>query len=340
MLRRKTAFVFRPAFTLIEILTATAIMVVLIMIVLTVATQTFNAYDSAIANLSTTSESRAVLGPLEQDLQSAIIRNDGHIWMQIEHPNDVGNIIKGAAPKLMLFSIVPDRQKRESGTKTKIGGDVCAVCYQLGQRSPFDNPGELIQQIYGFYRAIVDAKGTFDVAIPLVTGSLTGAGQDPLNYWNGTGEVLDINGSRTSQSMNTWATGPQNFQASNVVNITMVFWYYNPNTKKMEALVHQSLSQKVRDAYNQSQVDVVVNSYNNGLKIKSGEIIIDNNDAVPLKGTLRRIDVSTIILSPDGAAELRAIQAAEGNSKISQTGFDKIAEEYGKAFSISVPINL
>ena len=113
----------RRGFTLLEVMVATAIMVIIVLAVVTIASDTFKAYDRAVADLSTQSESRGVLDALENDLQTAVIRADGHCWMEIILPGAAGGPTKVAAPGmignmhsidqpiLMFFAAPPDRPR-------------------------------------------------------------------------------------------------------------------------------------------------------------------------------------------------------------------------------------
>ena len=335
MPRRLFAQTRRLAFTLVELLVATAIMVILVVLVMYIAIQVFGAFDGAMANLATTSESRRVLNTMEQDLQSAIIRNDGNVWLQVEHSDEVGNVAKAYAPKLMFFTTALDRPTRESGSAERIPGDVCAVSYQIAQRSPFDNPGELIQRIYGFYRALVDAKATFDTALPIVTGSASGSGsgQPPAAFWEGSAQVIDIDGNRTSQALSSWSTELQNFYASNILGISLIFWYYDQDTKATIGLVHEGIATQVNQAYQGANIPLTLQSYSNELRFKAGEIV---KDGTSIAGTLRSIDITVTVLSPTGAQILQDLQRRAGASRIEESAFEEVVVEHGKRYSRSV----
>ena len=51
---------WRRGFTLLEVMVSTAIMVVIILAVVTMASSTFKAYDRAVADLTTQSEARVL----------------------------------------------------------------------------------------------------------------------------------------------------------------------------------------------------------------------------------------------------------------------------------------
>ena len=110
----------RRGFTLIEVMVATAIMIVIVLAVVTIAADTFKAYDRAVADLTTQSEARGALDALENDFQTAVIRPDGRCWMEVILPGTttpsgvpkaVGNLQPVDHPMVMLFSAPPDRPR-------------------------------------------------------------------------------------------------------------------------------------------------------------------------------------------------------------------------------------
>ena len=179
----------RAGFTLLEIMVSTAIMVVIVLVVVTIAADTFRVYDRAVADLSTQSEARGVLDAMENDFSTAVLRSDGRCWMEVVVPGSasvpgapglVGNLQATDHPIVMLFASPLDRPRWTPGTgRVALKGDVCAVAYRIGQRSPFDAPGEKIQQVYGVYRTIIDAENTFNEALPVIQGSTTANPRSP-----------------------------------------------------------------------------------------------------------------------------------------------------------------
>ncbi|NBV49398.1 MAG: prepilin-type N-terminal cleavage/methylation domain-containing protein, partial [Verrucomicrobia bacterium] len=64
---RKIVQGVRAGFTLLEVMVSTAIMVVIVLTVVTIAADTMRVYDRAVADLSTQSEARGVLDAMEND---------------------------------------------------------------------------------------------------------------------------------------------------------------------------------------------------------------------------------------------------------------------------------
>ena len=250
----------RRGFTLLEVMVATSIMVIIVLAVVTIATDTFKAYDRAVAELSTQSEARGVLDALENDLQTAILRPDGRCWMEVILPGSPGAPVKAPAPIgnmkgldqpiLMFFASPPDRPRwnpTASTPRQSLKGDVCAISYRLGQRSPFDMPGEPIQQVYGVYRTIVDPEGTFTEAFPIIFKSPPSVepapevakAPTPWDYWSGPARTIsnygasDAGGQKQTKVLidssltanpPCWTLDDQNFIGSNVVAMNLIFW--------------------------------------------------------------------------------------------------------------------
>jgi prepilin-type N-terminal cleavage/methylation domain-containing protein len=264
----------RRGFTLLEVMVATSIMVIIVLAVVQIAADTFKGYDRAVADLSTQSEARGVLDALENDLQTAVLRPDGNCWMEIilpgtsvapvKAPGAIGNIQGVDQPILMFFATPPDRPRWNPSASTprqSLKGDICSVCYRLGQRSPFDMPGEPIQQVYGVYRTIVDPEGTFSEALPIILKSppasepapgVAGA-PTPWDYWSGPARWIsnysasDTSGAKQQKvlinanvtaSPPCWTLDDQNFIGSNIVAMNLTLWCSSslPSTATLPAM--------------------------------------------------------------------------------------------------------
>ena len=237
----------RRGFTLLEVMVSTAIMVIIVLTVVTIASDTMRVYDRAVADLSTQSEARGVLDALENDFSTAVLRADGHCWMEIVVPGStdvtgapgpVGNLQSADHPMLMLFAAPPDRPRWTPGAgRTALRGDVSAIAYRIGQRSPFDAPGDTIQQVYGVYRTIIDSEDTFVDALPLILNSSLAAPKYPWDYWSGARKFANYSLSPTpgyetrvlvdsniASSSPCWTMDENNFIGSNVVAMNLVLW--------------------------------------------------------------------------------------------------------------------
>ena len=406
----------RAGFTLVEVMVAAVIMIMIILAVVQIASDSFRAYDRSVADLATQSEARGVLDAMENDFQTAVIRPDGRCWMEIVTPGTsgfpavVGNLAGIDHPIVMLFSAPTDRPRRSpvaTTPPTTLKGDVCAVAYRIGQRSPFDMPGEPIQQVYGVYRTIVDPEKTFADATSTILNGAAGATISPFNYWYASRLIPEYAPSTGSSGYHTktlmssggtadWTLDDQNFIGANVVAMNLVLWCSSslPATATAPALSDpcRRLPTSLRpvviigDAARFPAVPATDGGYNavfssgttssstalaplrfssaspagsNGnsttvphpydyfssrMRIYSDRMYPDNStgpfnpkSASPLgylPYSLKAIEVSITVLTPDGSKELRGLQQIRGTAKLAdQADFRRIVYQYGKNYT-------
>jgi len=418
----------RRGFTLIEVMVSTAIMIVIVLAVVTIASDTFKAYDRAVADLTTQSEGRSVLDAMEGDFQSAMIRPDGRCWMEVVIPttarsptgatsssSKIGDIQAVDQPIIMLFASPPDRPRWAPSTtspRVALKGDVCAIAYRIGQSSPFDAPGDPLQQVYGVYRTIIDPENTFREAIPKIMESTAAAPKSPWNYWFGDGSSAtarsfanysDIKSDsrilidfRQNADPPCWTLDQSNFIASNVVAMNFTFWCTSslPDTStvtgartdplKRPAQLLRPVIAETTDgtfkfsasgypaAYSASITAATdsnaaalrwtdnkgvggaktphpYDSFVGRLRIHSDRIYPDalSSTTTPtlaalpyLPYTLKAIEVSITVLTPEGSKELRALQKLDGNTQSTQgvtlknnASYRRIVNQYGRNYT-------
>jgi prepilin-type N-terminal cleavage/methylation domain-containing protein len=411
----------RAGFTLLEVMVSTAIMVIIVLTVVTIASDTLRVYDRAVADLSTQSEARGALDALENDFSTAMMRADGRCWMEIVVPGStdvtpaapgaVGNLQTVDHPIVMLFGAPADRPRWTPGTpRSALRGDVCAISYRIGQRSPFDSPGDKIQQVYGVYRTIIDSENTFVDALPLILNSTIDAPQSPWNYWSGSRrfanysktptpdyETRDLINASIVSANPCWTMDENNFIASNVVAMNLVFWASSslpatatppalkdpcarlPQTLRPVVLVGKSDDKSAMAAskggylaiyssadgatdiataplrYAPNGAPTIPNPTPTGAGLKvqpydyySSRLRIYSDrmypDALPLKPTsaswlpylpysLKAVEVSLTILTPEGSKELRGLQMTNDNQKIPEADFKRIVYQHGRNYT-------
>ena len=149
----------RSAFTLIEIMVATTVMVFLVALVILITSGVLKIWNSASGRLSANAEARIAMELLTQDLETAVFRNNGQQWLRVEGPIDLPGTsdFSEQTVSLKLFAPALDRPKKDA-SNTPIPGDICAIGYRLAYQQSYDKG----PNIYALYRKIVDAKTTFD----------------------------------------------------------------------------------------------------------------------------------------------------------------------------------
>ena len=85
----------KRAFTLVELMAASAIMSIIVLGVLSVATSILKTYNRASGQLQNYFDANIVGNIIVEDLESVLLKKDGRAWLQVSYPLDVWTV---AAP--------------------------------------------------------------------------------------------------------------------------------------------------------------------------------------------------------------------------------------------------
>lgn len=142
------------AFTLIEIMVATVIMVVLVSLVIQITSEVLKVWNRSSGKLGMHAEARIAMDLITQDLEMAVFRNNGQQWLRVEGPVQLAggsrSYDQNNNVSLKLFSPALDRPDG--------AGDICAIGYRLEYKESY--PGG--DDTYALYRRVVDPQNTFD----------------------------------------------------------------------------------------------------------------------------------------------------------------------------------
>lgn len=335
----------RRGFTLVELMVATTIMIILIMFVTNIAVSILRAYDNTVASLTSNSDSRSILDPLESDMTSAMTFDDPHYWFEVRYDGetDLGNIEDHSAPQIMLFSQTSDRTRRSrtGSSASELPGELCAVRYTLVQKSPFGASANSPENLsYTVYRAVLNAKDTLECAIPYVVGAAGKTGGDtakqkPSEFWNSAEQITDPSDEK-KYSPKDWATQIQNFLIDGIVDITLVFWYddFSDGKRKIAVVNNPDIVSRIRDIYK----DYDITTFNKAICVGAGKVVFDDNFSGAKSGALRSVDISVTVLGSDGKASLLGIQRQSNSGKIEQERFNEVLLEYGTTYTRSLSL--
>ena len=160
----------RSAFTLIEIMVASVIMVILVGLVIQITTSVLKVWNDSSGKLSANAEARIALDLLTQDLETAFLKNNSKQWLRVDAPALSGGPYGNQTVALKLFSPALDRDQSQPG-------DICAIAYHLEYGPAFQGSTD---NIYALYRKLETSEDTFDnfmgSSTDAVQDSLTGAG--------------------------------------------------------------------------------------------------------------------------------------------------------------------
>lgn len=191
------------AFTLIEIMVATAVMVILIGLVIQITNEVLKVWNRSSGKLSANSEARLAMELLTQDLETAVFRDNGMQWLRVEGPVDAGDSYADQTVALKLFAPALDRPKKDAAGNA-IPGDICGIAYQLAFKEAYTNG----PKIYALYRNIVDPKITFN--------ALMG---DPAQKELTTGQWLE-----------STVTDDSNYLVTNIVDFKIIVYHLDSTT--------------------------------------------------------------------------------------------------------------
>lgn len=310
----------KSAFTLVELLAATAITLILVLSILGITTHVMASWNRVSGELSSNFEAKTAFTYLCQDLESMVIKNDGKVWLDVRH--DSVNGIENHA-HIMFFSTVLDRplQIQKGLSFEKIQGDICAVQYLTQYKNPFGNAHIDAIALFGLYRTVVDAEHTLylrsNAPTPMGLYNAHAAHRYLEHFWLGNSafsQAVNEHGNIVSGiAFKQWATGSSNYLCSNSVNFRILF-YYKDATNTVKPLV---------DSLGQPH-DFI---YLNGIQLSTG------NSFTPLDSQVQLlyVDVSLTVLSDKGGLLLNSL---EPSSKTS-TGMERkrVTLEHGNTYS-------
>ncbi|MBL6829641.1 MAG: prepilin-type N-terminal cleavage/methylation domain-containing protein [Puniceicoccaceae bacterium] len=151
-LHNKRRLLSKNAFTLIEIMVATVIMVILVGLVIQITSEVLKVWNRSSGKLAANAEARIALDLLTQDLETAVFRNNSQQWLRVESPVGVAADAPYASQTvaLKLFSPALDRD---------VGpGDICAIAYRLEFKESYEDGPD----VYALYRALENPEDTFN----------------------------------------------------------------------------------------------------------------------------------------------------------------------------------
>ncbi|MGB0290875.1 MAG: PulJ/GspJ family protein, partial [Opitutales bacterium] len=191
----------RSAFTLIEIMVATAVMVILVGLVIQITNEVLKVWNRSSGKLSANSEARLAMEFLTQDLEAAVFRDNGMQWLRVEGPVDAGDAYANQTVALKLFAPALDRPKKDAAGND-IPGDICGIAYRLAFKEAYEDSDT---KVYALYRNIVDSRTTFN--------DLMGSGNQ---------EALT-----TGEWSESTVTDDSNYLVTNIVDFKVIVYHLN-----------------------------------------------------------------------------------------------------------------
>ena len=307
-LRYRTLSAAKRAFTLIEIMVATVIMVVLVGLVIQITSEVLKVWSRSSGKLSANAEARIAMDLITQDLETAVFRNNGQQWLRAENGPEGPEGNKTVS--LRLFSPALDRPNNELG-------DICAIAYQLENRDPVSGSssvGSPDDRLWILYRLLVGPEDTFN--------KLMGDGnQDSLPgadkaEWKGLGGF----------SSNIIGNKGANYLVKNIIDFSIDFHVVddgNVTTQTMVEAISIGLSDATRFGSGVPQPDIV-----NGATVGAQAyewVITPSDQQLAYRNPLAYAVIRLTVISDDGARLLQNLD----NIPI---GISDIVQQHGEVF--------
>ena len=212
------------AFTLIEVLVASSVMVILVGIVAYIAGSVMDSWNRSSGKLSANAEARFVLDIIAQDLESAVLRNNGQQWLRVEPANLADNAPydtdQSDSVVLKLFAPALDREN---------GDGICAIAYQLQYKETYNNGPDT----YALYRMVENPQTTLRFYLSSGFSNPTTSNQGSLlmkTASDGTDTYIVWNNSQVNG-----ITSNANYLASNIVSFKILLYDSASDPKPVNA---------------------------------------------------------------------------------------------------------
>ena len=258
----------KNAFTLVEIMVATAVMIVLVGIVIQITSDVLRVWNRSSGKLAANAQARIALELLTQDLETAVFRNNGQQWLRVEAEANVGTPTAGQTVALNLFSPALDSPAGP--------GDISAIAYRLAYAPAYSGPNA--PDTFALYRDIATPQITFDT---LMSTGDSGPQKDLIVGFWAPGSVIQ----------------PENYLAGNIVDFKIFVYGVDPISGEIVTINDEDGDRELTVPYifggnNASTIDPIYAEIALTVLTDEGLRILELDD--PLAGT-GYSDVSEIV---------------------------------------------
>ena len=217
----------RRGFTLIELMAASGIMIVIIMLVLSLTTNVLNTWTQSSGRLAQNFEARVAMDILALDIEAMDLRSSGIACLEVEQGDDAGGEADSVT-RMYFLSKILDKPGND------IAGDVCAVEYQLIFRNPYDITeiaggiganGQPNKPVYGLYRYTVDSETTFNSVLTLDDYDAANNNTALSTRMAGGFNTVTDDGTEISANQMHAAESKRYFLSANIADFQVTFYY-------------------------------------------------------------------------------------------------------------------
>lgn len=215
----------KRAFTLIEIMVATAIMIIMVGMVIQITSEVLKVWNRSTDKLASNAQARIAMELLTSDIETAVLRNNGLRWLEstqetVPNPLDATSL---QTTRLHLMAPALDRPQTDA-SGNPIGGDLCAISYELVYQDPVSGSDDPLDNLFALHRRVIDSRTTFE--------DLMGDPVQATFPWAAS-TVTPTSGHVPVYPL---TTDPTNFLASNIIDFRVDFYYTDSTGVSINAM--------------------------------------------------------------------------------------------------------
>lgn len=316
-------------FTLVELITAMAITVVLVFVIMQLTSQSIRLWKSMQDDSNATVTSSMALQTLSRDMEAFQMRagSDNHQWFYAEVDKAMAGLPRGLkipkSARCIFFSCTPDinppvgakssqrnsyREKLASNTDTQ--GDVSAVAYRLLFRDQILNlPGTHGNKqsfpLFSLYRQVISPRETYDYLL----------GQNDLK----------------SAYQRYEATDDKHFLCDNIVELSLVF--------NVEYADDRDSTREDHPTYKTITVPILSSSARDGER----HFLMYSNRAMVGGGDLKdaRIvsaEISMTVLTEEGVALVEQVRQGQRHAPKIEEFFSRYTKSFVRSVNLPQPL--
>ena len=155
----------KKGFTLVELLTAMAITLVIVTMMVTITSVALTAWNKGRNEVRASRQAKALLDAMGKDFESMVTRSGNEFeWLRVVSMTpDAEDLEVPNASRMIFFTSATDRYDGNLGGADDQGGDISTVIYNLEFKDPVRGDRETKRfNTFAFYRQLLDPRETFD----------------------------------------------------------------------------------------------------------------------------------------------------------------------------------
>lgn len=302
----------RHAFTLVEVMVAAAITIVMVGLVIQITGEVLKLWNRSMGKLSANAEARMAMELLTGDLEAALLRNNGLLWLYVVDDKELDSVADYDAQTvtLALFTSAADRMQKDLSGK-QIPGNITAVEYQLVYQNPVSGKQDLERNAFALHRRLIDPVTTFN--------SLLGKdNQENFDAWLGREVQVDALGYNLGFGAYRETSREEFYLAGNIVGFQVEFYVTDAdgNTRLVEFEGTDEDENRIPVEYGGSEASV-------------GPF---PNVKDEFKFPIEYADISLTVIADEGMEILRNLQAGRGGTGYETDDGDKVILQHGEVF--------